>query len=196
MTDKELDKHSFYKGFPCLHGHVIRDKQEHWCYHCVKKIRSNICGFDVSYLHSLYRKKYEHFFRLVNIASFREHWHWNSNKKRLTFPSYRSFDSSKQCDNISIHKLMYQIAWGDVGRLTVTRICNDKHCINPLHLASPWNRFAYPKEVHPMDIEIQPKKLLQSFYVPKALLMEQRYKNTIQHPLEVSEEPPPYHEDE
>lgn len=196
MTPNELDKRNFYRGFPCPHGHVIRDKDEHWCYHCVKKIKSNICGFDISYLDALYRNKYQHFFNTVQINSFKEHWHWASNKKRLIFPSYRSFSSSRQSDNISIHKLMYHLAWGDVGSLSVTRICDDKHCINPLHLASVWNRFAYPKEVHPMEVAIKPEKLLQSFYVPKELILESQYKNTIQHPLEVPEELPAYHKDE
>jgi hypothetical protein len=196
MTPDELDKRNFYRGFPCPHGHVIRDKDEHWCYHCVKKIKSNICGFDISYLDALYRNKYQHFFNTVQINSFKEHWHWTSSKKRLIFPSYRSFNSSRQSDNISIHKLMYHLAWGDVGSLSVARICDDKHCINPLHLASVWNRFAYPKEVHPMEFVIKPEKLLQSFYVPKELILESQYKNTIQHPLEVSEDLPAYHEDE
>ena len=47
-----------------------------------------------------------------------------------------------------------------------------------------------------MDCVIKPEKLLQSFYVPKQLVLEGQYKKTIQHPLEVPEELPDYHEDE
>ncbi len=42
LTQKELNKYGYYIGFPCAHGHVIRDKKEHWCYHCVKKYCGNI----------------------------------------------------------------------------------------------------------------------------------------------------------
>lgn len=27
LTEKELDEHGYYIGFPCPHGHVIRDKK-------------------------------------------------------------------------------------------------------------------------------------------------------------------------
>ena len=47
MSEKELNEFDYYRGFPCPHGHNIRDKENHWCYHCAIKIQSNICGFDI-----------------------------------------------------------------------------------------------------------------------------------------------------
>jgi hypothetical protein len=114
----------------------------------------------------------------------------------VVFLSHRSFYHKKNMDNVSIHKLMYQLAWGDVGTLSVTRIFPDRETINPLHLASPWNRFAYPKEIHPMETKFDYSKLLQTYHVPLPSLMAVMYRNTIQHPLEVPEELPEYHHDE
>ena len=51
-SDEELDKQGYYRGYPCPHGHEIREKNNHWCYHCAIKIKSNICGFDLNYLHN------------------------------------------------------------------------------------------------------------------------------------------------
>ena len=197
LSEKELAKYELYRGFPCVHGHVVRHVHEHWCYACVEKIRNNICGFDISYTDIHYRSLYQNLLAKVSMGdSFNQHWLWDDSTKRSNFPSYRSFYSGKRVDKVSVHKLIYQLAWGDVGNLTVTRICGNKHCLNPLHLASRFNRFAFPTSIHPMDCVIKPEKLLQSFYVPKELVLEGQYKNTIQHPLEVPEELPDYHEDE
>ena len=58
ISQKDLDVAGYYKGFPCVYGHVIRDKKDHWCYHCAIKIQSNLCGFDINYLHTDYKIKY------------------------------------------------------------------------------------------------------------------------------------------
>ena len=34
MSPEKLDAHGYYKGYPCLHNHSIREKTDHWCYHC------------------------------------------------------------------------------------------------------------------------------------------------------------------
>ena len=47
ISSKDLDKAGYYKGFPCVYGHVIRDKEFHWCYHCAIKIQSNILNKNI-----------------------------------------------------------------------------------------------------------------------------------------------------
>ena len=32
LTDSELHKHGYYRGYQCPHGHEIRDLEFHWCY--------------------------------------------------------------------------------------------------------------------------------------------------------------------
>ena len=53
LTDSELHKHGYYRGYQCPHGHEIRDLEFHWCYECVVKIKFNICGFDLNFLSTI-----------------------------------------------------------------------------------------------------------------------------------------------
>ena len=55
--NRDLDEQGFYHGFPCMFGHTIRDKEEHWCAECVKRIMSNVCGFDVNFIAEPYRNE-------------------------------------------------------------------------------------------------------------------------------------------
>ena len=58
LTDSELHRHGYYRGYQCPHGHEIRDLEYHWCYECVIKIKSNICGFDLNFLSNDFKNKY------------------------------------------------------------------------------------------------------------------------------------------
>lgn len=194
-TDQALEEKNLYRGFVCPHNHTIRYKIDHVCVACEEKILNNICGFDVSYVNQEYRKYYQQLLNAVDIKGYKDHWHYKFKNKRLNFPSYRSNYSKSFSDNVSISKAMYQLAWGDVGRKNVLRICDDPNCINPLHLKTDINRFAYPASVHPMECKIDYSKILQSFYVPLTDLTHANYRQTIEHPLEVPEDLPDYHED-
>ncbi len=163
-TDQELEELGFYRGYSCAHNHVIRNKQDHWCYECVHKIVSNVCGFDVNYLHASYKHKYSSLWNSVQMHSFSECWTLKNKKskssKRICLPSYRS-GYSKQCaENVTVHKAIYQCAWGDVGSLSVTRTCGNKECCNPLHFTSQFNRLTPPRSIAPFDIKFKAEKLM------------------------------------
>jgi len=199
ISRRELDKHEYYIGSPCPYGHEIRDKKSHWCYHCAIKIQSNICGFDLNYLHNDYKMKY---FRLWNNIEFNlldPELCWNINlpgskaPRRICFPSYRTFYSEQKAENITAHKAIYQCAWGDVGSLFVTRICGNPWCGNPLHMSSRWNRRHPPRTVDPFYVEFDAQKLMR---ISKAKLLkrgqeiiQEDYKRTISHPLDAKDTP-------
>ena len=188
MTEEELNAHGYYKGYPCLHGHSIREKTNHWCYHCAQKIRSNICGFDINYLTNNCKHQYARLWKQIPIGYAEDCWEAPAlTNSRHSFPSYRNFDKDKANNNQTAHKLIYQCAWGDVGSMRVTRTCGNKNCLNPLHLITSWNRLFPPGGIHPFVEVFDYKKLMLyakacSLGVP-TLLTEQQYKRTIQHPL-------------
>jgi hypothetical protein len=98
------------------------------------------------------------------MHSFSECWTLKNKKskssKRICLPSYRS-GYSKQCaENVTVHKAIYQCAWGDVGSLSVTRTCGNKECCNPLHLTSQFNRLTPPRSIAPFDIKFKAEKLM------------------------------------
>ena len=59
---------------------------------------------------------------------------------RICFPSYRTFIVDKNQENVNAHKAIYQCAWGDIGSMSVTRLCSNPWCGNPLHMISSWNK--------------------------------------------------------
>lgn len=176
-TDEELDALGYYRGYPCTHNHTIRSKDQHWCYECAHKIISNVCGFDVNYLHAAYKHKYVDIWGSMQLHSFSQCWTFHNKKgkssKRVCLPSYRSFYSKQRAENVTAHKAIYQCAWGDVGNLSVTRTCGNRECCNPLHLASEFNRVIAPSLIAPFETKFKAEKLL--FYA------EQQERGTLKH---------------
>lgn len=187
LNDTQLSEHMYYRGYPCVHGHVIRDVNDHWCYHCAQKILSNMCGFDVNYLHTSYKVKYEALWRQLRNRDLSDCWDNHKITKRLCFPSYRSFYRSQKSENVTVHKLIYQCAWGDVGAFSVTRLCGNKNCLNPLHLISSWNQNIPTKVIEPFVVYFDYAKLMlaakrESEYKPLDDLVRPRFKMSIPSP--------------
>lgn len=180
MSDEELNDYGYYYGYPCPHGHVIRDKEQHWCYHCVLKIISNNCGFDINFIDQLYKLKYFKLWSQVQVGDWDSCW--EGPRKMVSFPSYRSAYTTKKTENVSFHKAIYQCAWGDIGKGYVTRGCGNKNCVNPLHLVSNWNRFNPPKIIYPFIKEFEADKLM---LFGKRIITEISMRPTISHPQDV-----------
>jgi hypothetical protein len=164
LEEEQLNALGYYRGFPCPHGHLIRDSHNNWCYECAKKILSNVCGFDINYLHKDYKHKYAKLWKKIRPASFEECWEMEApgatTPKRVCLPSYRSQYSKQKSENVNIHKAIYQCAWGDVGVLMVTRLCSNPKCGNPLHMASSFNRTYPPQTVTPFEVDFKAEKLM------------------------------------
>lgn len=188
LSKDELTQYGLYQGYPCAHGHTIRSVDEHWCYLCATKIRDNICGFDLNYMHEEYKRKYSELWSQIPVGPVENCWEAPAlTKKRICMPSYRALYSRDKSTNVNAHKAIYQCAWGDVGSMFVTRVCGNKHCLNPLHLVSSWNRLFPPTTISPFDYEFKPEKLMQFARSQNEsqikTLRERGYKQTIQHPL-------------
>jgi hypothetical protein len=198
LSDEILRKKGFYHGYPCVHDHTIRALHGHWCYHCAEKIRDNICGFDINYMNGNYKHKYFDLWRKIPVGNPEDCWEAPSiTNKRLCMPSYRSGHSKQNSANVTTHKAIYQCAWGDIGAMFVTRICGNKHCLNPLHLISSWNRLFAPSVISPFEYEFKPEKLMQFARLKQKedlkQIREHKYKRTIQHPI-VHKNSPDYDE--
>jgi hypothetical protein len=198
LEEEQLNKLGYYRGFACPHGHLIRDSEGHWCYECAKKILSNVCGFDINYLHVDYKHKYAKLWKKIRISFPDECWEMESpggsTPKRVCLPSYRSGYSRNKSENVNVHKAIYQCAWGDVGSLVVTRLCSNPKCANPLHMVSSFNRSYPPASVTPLEVDFKAEKLMlfnrqsqrESGIRP---VIEKEYKNVITHPEYVKERP-------
>lgn len=201
LDDSQLESHGYYRGYPCAHRHRIRDQQHHWCYHCVIKIKSNICGFNLNFIHPYYNYKYEQLWKKISVLDPEDCWDLNlpgsRGPRRISFPSYRAFHTGRASENVTPHKVIYQCAWGDVGSLTVSRVCGNQWCGNPLHMVSSWNIGMPPKRINPFTLEFKPELLMMLNRAKLAgreqELIERYYRQTILHPL-CAPEPPDYDE--
>ena len=194
LTETELSDHGFYLGDPCPRGHIIRDKEQHWCYECVLQIQQNLCGVDINYLHHAYRNRYAKVFSGLKVGELDACWEYEG-KKKVPMPSYRSSFAAQKAENMSAARAVYQAFWGDVGASSnVTRLCGNKDCYNPLHLVTSWNMRHPPQRLYPMCLELDEQKLMVQAnleargYNTAALIKE--FRNTIAHPSEVEEECP------
>ena len=159
-----LERWGYYHGFPCAFGHTIRDSTNHWCYECVLKIKSNFCGFDLNYLNLDYKASMHKLWQRVEIGAWDECCNINDPGtealRRVWMPSYRSLTDNTTGNNVTVQKAIYTCAWGDVGRLTVSRTCNNPRCCNPLHMVTSWNRKNPPKVAAPFVTDYQVEKLM------------------------------------
>lgn len=168
-SPEQLDEAGFYIGFPCPHGHVIRNKKHHYCYHCAHKISQNHCGFDWNYLHPDYKCISRSFLDLVEIKGPKECWEWTDDINRQCFPGYRS-GKGRRSENMRPQKVMYHIAWGDTGNLYVkrnTKVCNNSNCVNPLHLKTTLNFDMPPKTIQPLEVDLEWWKIKQYHHLVK-----------------------------
>ena len=187
LDDTALGDHGYYHGFVCPHGHTIRDSINNWCYHCVHKIQSNICGFDINYLHVEYKSKYQKLWKKITVGAPGDCWTIDAPgpyaPRRVCMPSYRSAYSHQKAENLSFHKALYNCAWGDVGGMIVTRTCGNPRCGNPLHLVSSWNRAIPPESVHPFELTFEAEKLMAyGKHKEDPLVFNQVFRNTITFP--------------
>ena len=187
LDDTALSDHGYYHGFVCPHGHTIRDNINNWCYHCVHKIQSNICGFDINYLHVEYKSKYQKLWKKITVGAPGDCWTIDAPgpyaPRRVCMPSYRSAYSHQKAENLSFHKAIYTCAWGDVGAMIVTRTCGNPRCGNPLHLVSSWNRAFPPENVYPFELTFEAEKLMAyGKHKEDPLVFNQVFRNTITFP--------------
>jgi hypothetical protein len=165
------ESQNFYHGQACHLGHTLRDKDRHWCHDCAHRITANIVGLDVSFLMPIYRDR-----TMAVINMLKETlddgltpgdcWDVGSAAKlRFCFPSYQSALTDRVNDQVGIKKIIYQLFWGDIGHLYVTRnkrVCSNENCVNPLHLVTTLNQAQMrpPKMFHYLDLNVSPQKIL------------------------------------
>lgn len=192
-TDLDLVANDYYRGFRCPVGHEIRDSNLHWCYECVKKIQSNICCFDINYITPTYQARALELVRPLLDIDPRHcvpYAGGTDNKgypARIYFPSYRAAFGSRVADRLTIHKALYTMLWGDIGKMSVTRTCGDPLCINPLHMTSSWHITTPPRSIQFLVTEYDASKIIKasnSLRKGKHLgwLLASQYKRSIRDP--------------
>ena len=176
-SSETLEGQGFYRGLPCPYEHTIRDAKHHWCYQCVLKIQTGLCGLDINYVHEDFSHYAVKALEMVDVGGPGECWpvkalDKSGRPKRLAFPDYKQNAKEIAPNKVTIKKIMYTLFWGDVGKESVTNLpgCTDPTCCNPLHLTTIYNR------------DIKPRKMFNYLCLKRdeskiALLLNRHYKN-------------------
>jgi hypothetical protein len=128
-------------------------------------------GLDISFLDDLYSDRAVAVINMLKELTGghfdpAECWDIGSEAAaRFCYPSYRAHKSKRKIDQVLIKKIVYQLFWGDIGKLYVTRdlnVCQNPNCVNPLHLASTFNQNnrRNTPSFHYLDLTPCPKKLM------------------------------------
>ena len=148
---------------------MFRDEDHHWCEKCVRKITSNICGFDINFLSSRYRKP--SVVRLLKSLPLDlgpdECWpieDCHDENKRIVIPRpSKTYETAYT--KTAYRKLLYLLFWGDIGKARVSMNtpphgpCADPNCCNPLHMVSAFNVSpTAPRDFSYLNLEIDPEK--------------------------------------
>jgi hypothetical protein len=191
-SSQSLEEQNFYQGLPCPYDHVIRDQTHQWCYQCVMKIQTGLCGLDVNYIHEDFSAYALKALEMVDIGKPTDCWPVNKfdrsgKPKRISFPDYRQNGKEIVASKVTIKKIMYTLFWGDIGKEVVTNLpgCTDPTCCNPLHLTTIYNRDVKPRKMfNYFDLQRDEKKInlllnrhLKGYRIEDLLL--QSYKPTI-----------------
>lgn len=151
----------FYIGQECPHGHYRRHKKYHWCLDCAIKIRRNTCGANINKTSVAHRWVYWKVLPyLPSDLNPQECWiipdqrrSYNETRPCYSTYTYRSYFTGKP-ESILLSRYFYYWFWGDVGNLTVKRLCKNPCCWNPLHLKSIFNHPEPPSNIDLLNFDI------------------------------------------
>ena len=187
-----LEEQGFYRGLPCPYEHTIRDSTHHWCYQCVVKIQTGLCGLDINYVHEDFSHYAFKALDMVDVRGPNECWPVKAfdkqgKPKRFAFPDYKQNAREVAPNKVTLKKILYTLFWGDTGKEVVTNYpgCSDPTCCNPLHLTTIYNRDTKPRRMfNYLDLERDEKKInlllnrhLKGYRIED--LLKQEYRPTI-----------------
>jgi hypothetical protein len=153
--------HYFYKGQPCVHGHLYRHKMHHWCLECAAKIYRNECGANINKIDYSHMGYYHPVISdLPTNLDISQCWilpknrrSSNDKKPRFSALTYRS-PSIDRAESILLSRFFYFYFWGDIGTVIVNRLCSNACCWNPFHLKSTFNQFEFTNTISPFKTKI------------------------------------------
>ena len=82
----------------------------------------------------------------------------NLNRPRVTALTYRSAYTNTT-ESIMLSRVVYSFFWGDVGSVTVKRLCKNHRCWNPFHLKSVFNVKKFTYTIDPFVTKTDLQKL-------------------------------------
>ena len=165
ILDNSIFSKIFERGQTCVHGHNIRHKMHKWCLPCAEKIYKNQCSCNISHIDVSHLLHYYPVIRDLP-TDLDPHKCWlmpksklpkNLNRPRFSALTYKSL-YIKRVESLLLSRFIYFMFWGDVGSLTIKRLCKNPICWNPFHLKSSFNVKNFTYTVDPFSTQMDLKE--------------------------------------
>lgn len=142
-----FDKDNFHvhvkPGRPCIFSDheatltadtSFRYSDTHACVECVRELTKPGLSIDINRIRPEVVSHVLRFWSLVDIRGPEDCWHWHNpdDPAARCFCAYQPWLGTVRLTSPSRAAIWY--GWGDVGLLPYRRICDTRHCCNPLHL--------------------------------------------------------------
>ena len=118
-----------------LDGLIPRYDDSHACVRCIGALTEGRLELNVRRIHPQFRRRFLEFWSFVDIAHTSDCWIWRGPVHRSTQSSYFPFPRHwSDAGQYSAPRIATWLTWGDIGRLPIQPVCEDKLCCNPLHI--------------------------------------------------------------
>ena len=118
-----------------LDGNIPRYDDSHACVRCIAALTEGRLELSVRKIHPQFRRRFLEFWSFVEIEDPSECWIWRGPRygdgSSSYFPLARHWGKGRQ---YSAPRVATWFTWGDVGRLPIRHVCENRFCCNPLHI--------------------------------------------------------------
>jgi hypothetical protein len=142
-------------------GRIPRYSDSHACVRCISSLTEGRVSLDVHKIHRKHRRRFLEFWSLVEVADPDECWNWHGPHNSVSgtdyFPVPRYWHTSRQ---FSAARVATWFTWGDIGRLPIKHLCDNRSCCNPLHIRIKGVPHYYHNcRLQSIDLEFSSRKL-------------------------------------
>lgn len=146
-----------------LDGQVPRYDDSHACVRCIGALTEGRLELSINRIHKTYRRKFLEFWSFVAIDDPELCWDWHghlyANKSSSYFPIQRHWGTGRQ---YSAPRVATWFTWGDVGRLPLQHVCENKFCCNPLHIrVRGVNHFHHRRNLSSIELSSSRRRLVR-----------------------------------
>ena len=130
------------------------------CVRCCARFAEGRISLDIHKIHRAWRKRFLRFWSFVELQSPDTCWDWHGliHRGSAYFRVPRHWSSTPV---FSASRFAVWTTWGDIGRLPLERLCDNKFCVNPLHYrAKGIPHFRDGRGFDKLDLEFSVQKLM------------------------------------
>lgn len=146
-----------------LDGQIPRYDDSHACVRCIGALTEGRLELSINRIHRSHRRRFLEFWSFVAIEDPDDCWEWQGHVygdgSSSYFPFVRHWGKGRQ---YSAPRVATWFTWGDIGRLPISHVCENKFCCNPLHIrVRGVNHFHHRRHLRVIDLASSQRRLIR-----------------------------------